>query len=41
LIASRAGLEVRELVATEEDPAGVIAAPVGLVEELFGLVGGG
>jgi myo-inositol-1(or 4)-monophosphatase len=41
LIASRAGLEVRELAATEKDPAGIMAAPVGMVEELFGLVGGG
>jgi myo-inositol-1(or 4)-monophosphatase len=39
LIASRAGLEVRELPATERDAAGVVAAPAGLVEELMRLVG--
>jgi myo-inositol-1(or 4)-monophosphatase len=40
LIASRAGLEIRELVATEDKPGGVIAAPAGLIDELFGLVAG-
>jgi myo-inositol-1(or 4)-monophosphatase len=39
LIATRAGLEVRELVETDEDAAGVVAAPSGLMEDLFGLVG--
>ncbi len=39
LIATRAGLEVRELAQTSEDAAGVIAAPGALMEELFGLVG--
>jgi myo-inositol-1(or 4)-monophosphatase len=39
LIASRTGLEVRELVASEEDPAGVVVAPGVVIEELFGLVG--
>jgi myo-inositol-1(or 4)-monophosphatase len=34
LIASRAGLEVRELEAVGEDPFGVLAAPAGLVDEL-------
>jgi myo-inositol-1(or 4)-monophosphatase len=41
LIASRAGLVVRELAASGEDPAGVVAAPSALIEELVGLVGGG
>lgn len=40
LIARRAGLEVRELPKTGEDAAGVVAAPGGLMEELFGLVAG-
>ena len=40
LIASRAGLEIRELVATDEQPDGVVAAPAGLIDELFGLVAG-
>jgi len=38
LIASRAGLEIRELVATDEQPAGVVAAPTGLIGQLFALV---
>lgn len=38
LIASRAGLEVRELPANREDPAGLVVAPSGLIEELFALV---
>jgi myo-inositol-1(or 4)-monophosphatase len=41
LIASRAGLEVRELEARGEDPAGVLVAPVALTEELWSLVTGG
>jgi myo-inositol-1(or 4)-monophosphatase len=40
LIAGRAGLEVRELVGTDKDPAGVVVAPARLMDELFGLVGG-
>jgi myo-inositol-1(or 4)-monophosphatase len=38
LICQQAGLEVRELVATEEDEAGLVVAPAGIVEELFRLV---
>jgi myo-inositol-1(or 4)-monophosphatase len=38
LIASRAGLEVRELAATDGQPDGVLVAPDGFVEELVGLV---
>jgi myo-inositol-1(or 4)-monophosphatase len=38
LIAARAGLEVRDLAATDEDSAGVVAAPPGLIDELFALV---
>jgi myo-inositol-1(or 4)-monophosphatase len=38
LIAARAGLDVRELAATGEDPWGVLAAPARLVEELYSLV---
>jgi myo-inositol-1(or 4)-monophosphatase len=40
LIASRAGLDVRELPATAEDAAGVIVGPGPVVEELLELVGG-
>jgi myo-inositol-1(or 4)-monophosphatase len=40
LIASRAGLEVRDLPAAGDDPAGVVVAPTGLIDELFGLVVG-
>jgi myo-inositol-1(or 4)-monophosphatase len=40
LIAQRAGLEVRDLPETREDAAGVVAAPGGLIDELFGLVSG-
>jgi myo-inositol-1(or 4)-monophosphatase len=40
LIATRAGLEVRELAGSEKDAAGVVAAPAGLMDELFGLVAG-
>lgn len=39
LIASRAGLELRTLEAVGEDPSGVLAAPEGLIEELWALVG--
>ncbi len=38
LIAERAGLRVRSIPATGEDPAGIIAAPEGLIEELQALV---
>lgn len=38
LIAARAGLEVRDLSATAEDPAGLVVAPAGIVEELWELV---
>ena len=38
LICARAGLEVRELAALDEDPAGIVAAPRGFMEELFALV---
>ncbi len=38
LIAERAGLALRELEARAEDPAGIIAAPPALLEELLGLV---
>ncbi|MGA2010709.1 MAG: inositol monophosphatase family protein [Solirubrobacteraceae bacterium] len=41
LIAARAGLEVRTLEATADDPAGVIAAAPALLDELLGLVLGG
>ncbi len=37
LIASRAGMVTRKLAATDEVPAGLMAAPAALVEELFGL----
>jgi myo-inositol-1(or 4)-monophosphatase len=38
LIASRTGLQVRELPATDEDAAGVVVAPPELIDELFALV---
>jgi myo-inositol-1(or 4)-monophosphatase len=38
LICRRAGLEVRELPATDEDDAGLVVAPGGIVEELYELV---
>ena len=40
LIASRAGLEVRTLAATDGEPEGVLVAPGEFVEELMGLVEG-
>ena len=40
LVAARAGLEVRELAATGEDPAGTVAAPAGLIDELVALIVG-
>jgi myo-inositol-1(or 4)-monophosphatase len=39
LIASRAGLVVRELPAAAEDPSGLVVAPPGLIDELHALVG--
>jgi hypothetical protein len=38
LIASRAGLEIRDLPADGADAAGIVAAPAGIVEELMELV---
>jgi myo-inositol-1(or 4)-monophosphatase len=38
LIAARAGLEVRDLPAVGELPAGLVAAPGGIIEELYDLV---
>jgi myo-inositol-1(or 4)-monophosphatase len=40
LIAARAGLSVRDLPATAEDPAGLVVAPTGIIDELYGLVVG-
>jgi myo-inositol-1(or 4)-monophosphatase len=40
LIASRAGLEVRRMPPRGEDAAGIVAAPAGLIDELFALVSG-
>ena len=40
LIAQRAGLDVRELPATEEDAAGILVAPAAIADELFELVVG-
>jgi myo-inositol-1(or 4)-monophosphatase len=40
LVAVRAGLEVRELAATGDDPSGMIAAPGTLIDELYGLIVG-
>jgi myo-inositol-1(or 4)-monophosphatase len=40
LIAGRAGLQVRDLPASGEDAAGLLVAPVGIVEKLYGLVAG-
>ena len=37
LVASRAGLEVRELLASYTLPSGILAAPAGLIEELLAL----
>ena len=39
-ICARAGLEVRELPAHGQDPAGVIAAPPALIDGLIELVAG-
>jgi myo-inositol-1(or 4)-monophosphatase len=38
LVCERAGLVVRELPASDEDPAGVIAAPPGLIDALMDLI---
>ncbi|HUA43685.1 MAG TPA: inositol monophosphatase family protein [Solirubrobacteraceae bacterium] len=38
LIASRAGLEVRDLPAAGDDPAGTLVAPAALIEELLALL---
>jgi myo-inositol-1(or 4)-monophosphatase len=40
LIATRAGLELRELEPAEPDPAGLVVAPAAFADELFGLVRG-
>ncbi len=40
LIASRAGLEVRNLAARDGEPAGTVAAPASLIDELVGLIVG-
>ena len=40
LIAARAGLEVRDLAATGDEPAGTAVAPAGLIEELVALIVG-
>ena len=40
LIASRAGLVVRELAATEDDAAGIMVAPPAIADDLFELVAG-
>jgi len=40
LIASRAGLEIRDLAATAEDPPGLLAAPSAIAGELYELVVG-
>ncbi len=39
LICARAGLELRELVATDDLPAGLVVAPAPLLDPLFELVG--
>ena len=38
LIATRAGLDVRDLAAVDGQPAGTVAAPPGLIDELLGLI---
>ena len=40
LIATRAGLQVRSLAATELDPSGLVVTGAGLMDELFALVSG-
>ena len=39
LIAERAGLTVRALAAADRDPAGILVAPPGMIDELASLVG--
>jgi myo-inositol-1(or 4)-monophosphatase len=41
LIAGQAGVELRELPANGSDPWGVVAAPSGLMDELYALVSDG
>jgi len=38
LIAARAGLAVRDLIATGEEPAGTVVAPPALIDELQALI---
>jgi myo-inositol-1(or 4)-monophosphatase len=40
LLAGRAGLVVRDLPATDQDPPGLVVAPGAIIEELYGLVAG-
>jgi myo-inositol-1(or 4)-monophosphatase len=40
LICSRAGLTVRALAATDEQPDGIVVAPPALIDELYGLASG-
>jgi myo-inositol-1(or 4)-monophosphatase len=40
LIAARAGLAIRDLVANGDDPAGVVVAPPALIDELLALIVG-
>ena len=40
LIAARAGLSVRDLPPTVEDPGGLVVAPTTIIDELYGLVVG-
>jgi myo-inositol-1(or 4)-monophosphatase len=40
LVAERAGLVVRELAETAEDPFGIVAAPPALIDELYALASG-
>jgi myo-inositol-1(or 4)-monophosphatase len=40
LIAARAGLEVRDLAATKDEPAGTVVAPAGLIDGLEALIAG-
>lgn len=40
LIAARAGLEVRDLTATVDEPAGTVLAPASLIDELVALIVG-
>jgi myo-inositol-1(or 4)-monophosphatase len=40
LIAARAGLEVRDLAASDSEPAGTVVAPGPLIDELVALIVG-